>query len=122
MQGLIGGALSGIILPSVIFAFVVRKYNRKLADALRRSGSGPAAAGGIGMAVLFTILVGTFGAAGTAPASAEINGTCDLIVNGLDVRGLRVSASDAIVVQSEESLTGFLRSSSDFASFELRFF
>ena len=122
LQGLIGGALSGVIIPSVIFAFVVRKYNRRLAGAMRRPGPGPAAAGGLGMAVLFTILVGTFGAAGTAPAAAEINGTCDLVVNGVDVRGLRVSASDAIVVESEESLTGFLRSPSDFASFELRFF
>ena len=122
LRGLIGGALSGVILPSLIFAFVVRRYNRKLAEARGRSGRGPAAAGGLGAVLLFMILLATFAVSGTGPASAEVDGTCDLVVNGQDVRGLRMSASDAIDVASEESLTGFLRSSSDFASFELRFF
>ncbi|MBT8192780.1 MAG: hypothetical protein KJP22_05205, partial [Acidimicrobiia bacterium] len=122
LQGIIGGALSGIIFPSLIYAFVVRRYNRKLGAVRSRRGGGPAAAGGLGMAILFAILLGAFTVSGTGTASAEIDGTCELVVNGIDVRDLRLTASDAIDVETEESLTGFLRSPSDFASFEVRFY
>ena len=40
LQGLIGGAIFGIVIPSVVFAIVVRKYNRKLAEARGRLRQG----------------------------------------------------------------------------------
>ncbi len=122
LQGLIGGAIAGIVVPSVVFAFVVRRYNRKLAEARERLPGGPAASPGVGAAVLFVMLLGTFTAFGAGAAYAEGQGPCRLTVEGRDVAGLRLTASDAILVESESSFIASMSWPSDFASFEVRFF
>ncbi len=122
LQGLIGGAIFGIVIPSVVFAIVVRKYNRKLAEARGRLPPGPAASPGVGAVVLFVMLIGTFTAFGTGAAYGEGRGPCRLVVDGYDVATLDVTPSDAIPVESESSFIASMSWPSDFATFEVRFF
>jgi len=122
LQGLIGGAIFGVVVPSLVFAFVVRKYNRKLAEARGRLPGGPAASPGVGVAVLFVMLIGTFTAFGTGAAYGEGQGPCQLIVDGYDVATLDLTRADAIPVESESSFIASMSWPSDFATFEVRFF
>ena len=75
----------------------------------------------VGMTVLFVLLLGTLVVGMAAPAFADMDGPCTLVVNGRDVRSVEVSPSDAFAVTREEALTGFISSPSDFQSFEVLF-
>ena len=122
LQGLAGGALSGIIVPSLVYAVVVRRYNRKLAAARAGGPRRPSGAYGVGMTLLFVTFFSALLALGSVPAIAEIDGPCELTVNGINVRNIAVSREDAIPVVSENPVTGYISSPSDFQAFEVRFY
>lgn len=109
VRGALGGAISGIVLPSAIFAVVVWRFNRRLARGGGRPGGGnriarvpaPRAA-----AVL--ALVGASGVvalAGVGRAGAVVNGPCRAEFAGIDATGATTSAGDAIEVPEQSAVT-----------------
>lgn len=102
MRGVISGLLAGLILPSIVWVFVVRIYNRKLG----KPGSGGTAilpAATRMMLVLITVIVAVLSMA--APALAELSGPCALIVGGRNARGMSITdPKDAYLVGTSGSV------------------
>jgi hypothetical protein len=67
----------------------------------------------IGLATLLTLLLALFFTPpGAAPASAEVNGPCQVTVNGQDIGPLSSSSTgDAIKVHKDDVLTVVMTSS-----------
>ncbi|MBT8198187.1 MAG: hypothetical protein KJO84_06760, partial [Acidimicrobiia bacterium] len=101
LQGLIGGALSGILIPSVIYAFTVRRYNKRLSAFTGKTRPRTATA------MVWLLAVPLVAALVSAtPALATVEGPCTVTINGIDIGGLQPTADDAIVVQEADLLVG----------------
>lgn len=101
LQGIIGGALSGILIPSIIYFFTVRRYNKRLAAfaGRRRAGAATAMLWLLSIPLVLTLLSAT-------PAVATVEGPCTVTINGIDISGLQPTAADAIVVGEDDTLVG----------------
>ena len=99
-RGIAGALLSGLIVPSAVFALVAWRFNRKLrrgpsAPPLRRAPAATAAA----CVWLGAVLLG---AALAAPGHAYVNGPCSATFAGVDTAGLETgTSSDAIAVPED---------------------
>jgi hypothetical protein len=117
IRGIVGGALSGFILPSAIFALVVWRFNRKL----RRIGVHPrgpqrrARSVAPATALLFVAAVNVgvlFAIAGAA--GAAVDGPCTAQLAGVDAEGRgTTSASAAIEVPEDGKVTYFMEAPED---------
>jgi hypothetical protein len=112
LQGLIGGLLSGVIVPSAIYAAVVPLHNRKLR---RLRGGGPTGGRPVSLAgaALFLIIAAGVLLTGQGRADAVVTGPCTAVFNGVDVGGLSLDASDAVPVTKDDTFHANLTSSSD---------
>jgi hypothetical protein len=112
LQGLIGGLLSGVIVPSVVYAVVVPLHNRKLR---RLHGGGPTGGrpGSLAGAALFLVMAAAVLLTGQGRADAVVTGPCSAVFNGVDVGGLTLDASDAVPVTTDDTFQANLTSSSD---------
>ncbi|MBT8212611.1 MAG: hypothetical protein KJN71_05660, partial [Acidimicrobiia bacterium] len=99
LQGVIGGALSGILIPSLIYAITVRRYNRRLSAFTPR----PRVATALVWALAIPLAAGLVAA---TPAHATVEGPCTVTINGTDIGGLEPTADDAIVVTEDDTLVG----------------
>lgn len=112
LQGFVGGALSGFVIPSGIFAVVVLVHNRRLGRLRGRLSAGA------GTRMMLWVLLGILGAALllTSPeARAEMSGPCLAIINGQDVRELSAHPDDAIQLDPEGTATITVAAPRDFS-------
>jgi hypothetical protein len=114
LRGLVAGLVTGIVLPSTIWIFVVRRYNRKLhSQGPARRVILPAATRM--MIVACVAFVGVVLAAG--PALARLSGPCGLTVGGRNARGLSVTdTGDAYLVGKSGGVPIFFSSPSEVIS------
>jgi hypothetical protein len=98
IRGLIGGLLGGVVIPSITWAFVVRRMNR----GVRRAMATPAAAM---MAITALVVLGMAGA-----ALAEADGPCAATFLAQDVSDVdSTDEADAFSVHPEDTATFDLR-------------
>lgn len=111
IRGVLGALASGLVLPSLVFALVVWRFNRKLRKLGHLpGGGGPKVPSPAAAAVVALVVVGVgFGlATAVAPAGAEVNGRCVAAFAGQDAEGRTVSAGDAIEVPEDSSVSYFM--------------
>jgi RHS repeat-associated protein len=104
VRGALGGAISGLVLPSAIFAVVVWRFNRRLAR-----GGGPRRRARRARAPRLVTLVLLGWSALTliaaSSAGAVVDGPCRAEFAGLDAAGRTTSAGDAIEVPEDSAVT-----------------
>ncbi|MCP5025180.1 MAG: hypothetical protein GY929_02740 [Actinomycetia bacterium] len=109
LQGLIGGLLSGVIVPSAVFVVVVWFHNRRLARALGPNTAAPPGAPTVMMILVLAgglALVSPFLA--QRPAGAEVSGPCGGQIDGVDLATVDASAADAFEFNEGETVRGYL--------------
>ncbi|QOD94091.1 MULTISPECIES: hypothetical protein [Microcella] len=104
IQALVAGLLVGIIVPSLLWAVTVARYNARL----RRTSPVRAAAGMSVVTVLAWIVVGASGMLGldagaASPARADLSGSCEMSVNGQSLAELTV-ANPVIVADRDATI------------------
>lgn len=110
LRALVVGIATGVLIPSVVWWFVVRKHNRRLV-AFGDVGRGPGGTGRQLSKVSSTMLrlVAAVGAMLVVtgplamPAMAELSGPCQLTVNGNDVNAR--NRADVIQVGEDDALS-----------------
>ncbi len=106
IQGLLGGLVSGIAMPSLVFALVVFIHNRRLGRRLRIPNAPPPgptmlAVLAVGFAVM---MLAPF--VGSRPAAADVSGPCGGEINGVDLAEVRPIAADAFEFKAGETIRG----------------
>ena len=97
VKGLIGGLLGGLVLPSLTWAFTVRRVNRRLAAA-------PAAAATLSL--LWALVPLVLVLVSPAAAFAETDGPCTGTFAGLDVTAHdSLNEDEAILLAPEDHVT-----------------
>ncbi len=105
IQGLFGAVLSGLLVPSAVFALVVRFHNRRLDAALARVEPGRSPGAGV-MALVAMAVAFAAPFYDTGSAAAEVSGQCGGDLNGIDLGDVDASAADAFVIVDGDTVTG----------------
>jgi hypothetical protein len=110
IRGLVGGALSGIVLPSAIFAVVVWRFNRRLRRRGLHPGRRAPAKAPLPAAMLAcTACAGLLFVVLAGAAQAAVTGPCTAALAGVDARGIgTASASDAVEVPEDGAVSYFM--------------
>jgi nucleoid-associated protein YgaU len=107
VQGLAGGVMSGIVMPSAVFAVVVPVHNRRLARSMARTAA-------LRAPTMRALVLLVMGAAMVAPfvgaptAFADVSGPCGGRLNGIDLSTVRPTAGDAIEISEGDTVSGFV--------------
>ena len=106
VQGLGGALLSGLILPSAVFAVVVSIHNKRLDRALAKARTrGPSPTVQVVLLILMAAaLVAPF--VGNQTAHAEVSGPCGGEINGVDLQTVKSNASDAFEINEGDTVRG----------------
>lgn len=109
IQGVGGGLLSGIVVPSTIWAAVVGIHNGKLRRACSAQGIAypPVRTAAPSVAAVLLVLGGAVVAVTTLaarPAAADLTGSCLALANGQDIRNIPVDKDNAIQLESGGAL------------------
>jgi len=104
VQALVAGLLVGIIVPSLLWAVTVARYNARL----RRMPPVVPVAGMSAATVLMWIVIGASGMLGldagaASPARADLSGSCEMSVNGQSLAQLSV-ANPVIVADRDATI------------------
>ncbi len=117
LQGASAGVLSGVLIPSGIYAGVVRVHNRRLATHLAIMTAHGAAASAMALLVTFVAMGAGAFLAGSDRADAVLAGTCDATINDRDARALPDNASGALEVPSDGTVDVLLHTPEDIATY-----
>lgn len=113
VRGVVGAVLSGIVIPSVVFAAVVWRFNRRLRRLSRGlggpSGGLPLAGAASARAVLglFAVGVGALTLLAAAPAHAVVDGPCTATFAGVDAAGRGTGASSDAITVPEDGVVAY---------------
>jgi hypothetical protein len=110
-RGVAGALLGGLILPSLIFALVVWRFNTRLdrGKGSRRPHHAAAAAGTVGL----WLGAALFGAALAGPAGAFVNGPCRATFAGVDAEGLETGSSSYAIDVPENGTVNYTMTAPD---------
>ena len=106
-QGLFGAVLSGIVIPSVVFALVVVIHNRRLRKAMGSAPPGlarPGAATAVLVMLAIPVVAVLLFFGGT---SAEVSGPCGGVLDGVDLATVDASAADAFEFDTGDTIRGY---------------